>query len=44
MTLDKNFAKALIDIKDKGWGFISGFSIPDKCDLIKKLLIIQTCL
>ena len=38
MGLEGNFSKALIDIKDKGWGFINAYTKPEKCDLIKKTL------
>ena len=38
MILDQNFSEALSDIKEKGWGFISQYSNPDKCELIKNTL------
>ena len=38
MILDQDFSKALINIREKGWGVISQYSNPEKCELIKQTL------
>jgi len=38
MDLNHNFKKALVDIKNKGWGFIESYSLENDCDAIKNTL------